>query len=132
PCAAARGVRIGMTLAESRALCPNLRHLPHDPQRDLHQLLALARWLIRYAPIVSPSPPDAIFLDCTGCRRLYGSWNTLIARVAAAMRHLNLRARLAIAPTPGAAWAVAACGIDGSIVPPEGLAETLLPFPPAA
>jgi protein ImuB len=132
PRAAARGVRIGMTLAEARALCPGLRDLPHEPQRDLHQLLALGRWLIRYAPIVSPSPPDAIFLDCTGCRRLYGSWSVLIARVAAAMRHLNLRARLAIAPTPGAAWAVAACGIDQSIVAPETLAETLAPFPVAA
>jgi protein ImuB len=121
-----------MTLAEARALCPQLQSLPHEPQRDLHQLLALGRWLIRYAPVVSPCKPDAIFLDCSGCGRLYGSWAILIARVAAAMRHLNLHARIAIAPTPGAAWAVAACGIDGSIIPPEKLGETLCPFPVAA
>jgi protein ImuB len=132
PSAAASGVRTGMTLAEARALCPTLQILPHDPDRDNRQLLGLGRWLIRFAPMVSPAPPDAIFLDCTGCRRLYGDWSPLLSRVAGAMRQLNLRARLAMAPTPGAAWAIASYGKSGMIVPRESLAQTLSGLPPQA
>jgi protein ImuB len=55
-----------------------------------------------------------------------------MSRVAGAMRHLNLRARLAMAPTPGAAWAIASYGKSGTILPAEILAETLAPLPPAA
>src|SRR5207253_3914444 len=41
----ARGVRIGMTLAEARALCPGLAHADHDPDEDARALSRLARWL---------------------------------------------------------------------------------------
>lgn len=131
PQAAARGVRPAMTLAQARALCPRLQHAPHQPRHDQRQLLTLSRWLMRFTPVVSPAPPDAIFLDCTGCQRLYGSLLALRDQVAAALAALRIRARLAIAPTVGAAWAIASY-TNTPIVTSDALLNALCPLPPAA
>lgn len=130
--AAAGGVRPGMTLAQARAVCPSLAHAPHDPEQDLRALARLGRWLTRFTPAVSPAPPDALHLDVGGCERLYGGLDALVARVAGALAALKIGVRLAVAPTPGAAWAVASYGESGTVVQHEGLADALAPLPPAA
>jgi protein ImuB len=100
-----------MTLAQARALCPGesggLSHAPHDPAADARGLVALGRWLVRFSPVVSPEPPDAVFLDVTGCERLYGGLDNLARQVGEALGRLGVGHRIAIAPTPGAAWALA-------------------------
>jgi protein ImuB len=132
PRAAAQGIRRGMTLAEARALCLSLQNLPHEPNRDEQGLLALGRWLMRFTPIVSPLSSDTLFLDCTGCQRLYGSLEILQSHVQTALKQLNIRARLAIAPTPGAAWAMASYGNSPGILQPDDLPHALCPLPPDA
>jgi protein ImuB len=132
PRAAAAGIRIGMTLAEARAICPGLQNLPHQPAQDQRALDALGRWLIRYVPIVSTSPPDSLFLDCTGCERLYGTLDELRRQVAAALHYFQIHARIAIAPTVGAAWALASSADSGKIPDLQNLPEILRSLPPAA
>ena len=140
-CANARkaGVREGMSLAEARALCPRLADYPYEPHKDLRSLRALARRMIRFSPavgldITTADPPvylPAIFLDVTGCQRLYGGWANLLEQVAEDLDGLHFHHRLAIVPTPGAAWAVAAFW-RGKVVPvhlPEKLRDTLAPLP---
>ncbi|MGB7158779.1 MAG: hypothetical protein WBD40_11970 [Tepidisphaeraceae bacterium] len=51
--AIAFGIRIGMTLTEAKALCPTLMHEDHDPARDARGLEALARWMMRFTPVVA-------------------------------------------------------------------------------
>ncbi len=104
------GVRPGMPLAEARALCPTLRDHPYEPDKDLRSLRALARHLIRFSPTVGVAEDTGIFLDVTGCRQLYGSWVNLLEQVAEELDGLCFHHRLALAPTPGAAWALAAYG----------------------
>jgi protein ImuB len=129
----ARGIRAGMTLAEARALCPGLAHAGHDPEEDARALIRLGRWLTRFSPVVSPAPPDAILLDVTGSQRLFGSDQELLSLVAAALARLKICARMAIAPTPGAAWAVASSEQgDGKVVTIETLVDALAPLPPRA
>src|SRR5882757_3803824 len=44
--ATARSITAGMTLAEARAICAEVRHIEHDPYRDAVALEALARWMM--------------------------------------------------------------------------------------
>src|SRR5258706_13263873 len=105
PRARAQGVRAGLSLAQARALCPGLAYAQHDAARDAKALEALARWLIRFTPTVQVAE-GGIFLDVTGTQRLYGSLENLLQRLAEALSRVRVPARLAIAPTVGAACAL--------------------------
>ena len=130
-CALARagGARPGLTLAEAQALCPGLTHAEHDPDRDARGLAALGRWLMRFTPAVAVAPPSALFLDVTGCDRLFGGFDAILQQATAAVAGLGLSADLAIAPTPGGAWALAH---TGRVVTEADLDAALAPLPPAA
>ena len=104
------GARRGMSVAHATALLPPGARLvlrDHAPVEDAAALLALARWAVRFSPTAAPDYPDGLMLDVTGCQRLYGSDENLAALVAGSLRALGLEARVGIAPTIGAAWAVA-------------------------
>src|SRR5688572_10614978 len=108
--AAKAGVRAGMSVAHATALLPAAARVvlrDHAPVEDAAALRALARWAVRFSPTVAPDDPDGLILDVTGCRRLYGGDEALAALVAESIRSLGLDARVAIAPTIGAAWGVA-------------------------
>jgi nucleotidyltransferase/DNA polymerase involved in DNA repair len=158
--AAAFGIRPGMTLTQARALCAHVRHAEHEPARDNRALEALARWMMRFSPVVSASTTGVlpvsdrggkskrgkaasvsaegehahatIFLDLTGCGRLFGGLQNLVYQIYSALARMGLTARMAVAPTPGAAWALAEAGKNGAIVREEELAAALAPLPPAA
>jgi protein ImuB len=110
--ARSRGVRRGMTLAEARAVCPGLAHGPFEPAKDRRALEGFGRWLMRFSPVVALEPPDAVFLDVTGSERLFGGIDVLARQAAGAIEQLGIAARVAVAPTPGAAWAVAASNVE--------------------
>jgi protein ImuB len=95
-------------------------------------LETLARWMMRFSPIVALDPPDGLFLDVGGCERLFGSLEKILARVGRSLRKLNIPAASAIAPTPGAAWALAHAGQDAKIVAKQDLLTALAPLPPRA
>lgn len=102
----AAGVQAGMSLAEARALCPGLTHLPADPDLDRRALEALGRWLTRFSPVVAVDSPDCLLIDLTGCERLFGGIEAVASRVTMALDRLRITARVAVAPTVGAAWAL--------------------------
>lgn len=131
--ALSQGVRPGMTLPQARAMCPSLVHAEHEPGEDDRALIGLGRWLMRFTPVVSLAPPDTVFLDVGGCERLYGGLDVLMHRVADALAKLRITARLAIAPTPGAAWAIASFDPQPQkIVAENELPAALAPLPTAA
>ncbi len=107
--AAAAGVHSGLTLADARARLPREGVTIHDddPARRNRALQALARWMHRLVPVVAPDPPDGLLLDASGCERLYHGESQLLIRLNTALRRLRIHARIAIASTPGAAWALA-------------------------
>jgi protein ImuB len=84
------------------------------------ELERLAAWSQTYSPLTAVDPPDGVFIDITGCAHLFGGEGLLLA-------HLRARlpaARLAIANTAIAAWALARYGEAGD--------ENLSPLPLAA
>ncbi len=98
PCAMGHGVRIGMTLAQAKALCPSSSGsassseadgescvvLDHDPHRDAAALRGLAARLLLYVPSValattagdaghggaSQAADASLWGDLSGCERL--------------------------------------------------------------
>jgi protein ImuB len=131
--AIARGVRTGMTLAEATALCRGLVHGNYDPDKDARSLQAFGQWMIRFSPIVEVSLPDTLFLDVTGTERLYGGFEKLYRLVSESLKNLRFSNLIAIAPTPGAAWAVASFGgRNGAIVAENKISDALTPLPVAA
>jgi protein ImuB len=136
------GIRPGLTLAQARALCANVVAREHDPLRDARALEALGRWMMRFTPTVCLPRPDGeddhqehgLLLDITGCERVFGDFGRIAQQVAQALAGFGIAARLAIAPTFGAAWALTFGPANGSpgIISPDKLAEALTPLPPRA
>ena len=108
---------------------PSEQQSPTDVSKNLE---ALGRRIMRFSPIVALDAPDGLFLDVSGSERLFGSLQKLLARVSAALQKMNVAAACAIAPTAGAAWAIAHGGDDGKIIEPQELVDTLAPLPPRA
>lgn len=123
----------GMALAEARARHAGLLDFPAAPAADLRSLEALGHWLMRFSPSVCVRPPSTLFLDATGLERLYGGLSNLRRRVASALASLRIAAAVTVAPTPGAAWALAAFGVDGPyVVTNEQVLPALSLLPPEA
>ena len=135
-CALARkgGVRAGMSLAQARAvLRPPPRVEPFDPVRTSTTLEALGMWASRFSPRVSIDKPDGLFIDVTGCERVFGGESQLAQRVLRDLVRLGITARCAIAPTFVGAWAIARHGaLRCSCVSSQTLRDALAPLPVAA
>ncbi|MBW8785706.1 MAG: DNA polymerase Y family protein [Novosphingobium sp.] len=131
--ALAAGVRAATMLADARALCPALAAVPHDAAGDLAFLESLAVWAQRWGPWSALDPPDGVIVDVTGASHLFGGEAALLGDAAALLARRGLAARLAIAPTAGAAWALAHYGPPNAIVRAEqDLAAALAELPVAA
>ncbi len=117
--AQAEGVRPGTMLTDARALCPGLLTAPADPAGDLALLEKLALWAQRWGPWAALDPPDGLVVDVTGVAHLFGGEAALLADAAERLAARGLTARLAMAPTAGAAWALSR----------YGGAQTVLHFP---
>ena len=115
----AAGARVGMLLADARALCPDLAAVPADPAGDLAALEKLALWAQRWGPWSALDPPDGLLVDVTGAAHLFGGEDALLADVTRAFAARGLAARAALAPTAGAAWALSHYARPRAILAPD-------------
>jgi protein ImuB len=149
-----QGIRPGMPLAEAKALFANEQDVylaVHDPPTDLKWLARLAVWCERYSPLVGwnttaggrknllnalpPAPePEALYLDITGIGALFGSEEALARELLSNLAERRFSARIGIADTVGAAWAVAGTTRNQSVavVPRDQQEQALAPLPTAA
>jgi protein ImuB len=104
--AAESGARPGVRLTDARALDPTLIAMPADPNGDRMFVQQLARWAGRWSPLVEVDG-DGLRLDVTGVAHLFGGEPGLVKDVQRSFARLGLTARMAIAPTAAAAWALA-------------------------
>lgn len=155
PMAARCGVRWGIPAAEAAALLTAgppaagrasggsrmeaFRLWPYDPHADREALEQLAEWCRQFAPSVSLLEPadegrsawDTLLLDISGCAHLFGGDGMLAQRVLAALVERGLTARVAVAETIGAAWAVAHAALLHVPCRPANLADAT-PLPQAS
>jgi len=101
------GARVGVLLADARALAPALVVHPADPAGDRAFLESLALWAQRWGPWSALDSPDGLIVDVTGVAHLFGGEAALMADAQRCFAARGLSVRLAIAPTAGAAWALA-------------------------
>ncbi|PST82857.1 nucleotidyltransferase [Pedobacter yulinensis] len=131
--AADRGIAAKMTVADARALVPDLGVFDEQPGREARLLKALGRWCIRYSPLVATDPADGLFLDISGCSHLWGGEAAYLNDLLKRLRAPGYTVYGAIADTPGAAWAVARFGTpDHNIVKNGAQAKVLVELPAAA
>jgi protein ImuB len=126
------GLHPGMTVGHAQSLVANLLVSEMDDAADNTLLDRLARWAQRrYSPIVASDPPDGLIIDMAGAGHLWRDERAILDDLTGHLRRAGFAARAAIAPTRGAAWAVARCG-EGGIVAPGETKAALGPLPLAA
>jgi len=131
PCAAGAGLTPGMSLANARALYPDITLRRADPAAERTVLESLRDWCVRYTPWValdgSNGASDGLLLDVTGCGHLFGGDAAMLTDIAERLDDIGFTARTARAETPLAAVALARFG-DGKTI--DGiLRERLAPLP---
>ncbi len=87
---------------------------------------------MRFSPVVALEPPDALILDVTGSQRLFRGMDRLLRLVSHALTKLHFPHGIAIAPTPGAAWALGTFDTGRIISTQEELPRALHRLPIAA
>jgi protein ImuB len=103
----AHGLSRGQTLTAARAVCPALVPVDADPVADEAALGRLASWCERYTPMAAPEPPDGLWLDITGCTAVFPNEGELVRDLWGRLERNGVPCRIAVAETPGAAWALA-------------------------
>lgn len=128
------GLAVGQLLADARAKAGALQIRPADPKVDAAALDSLALWATRYAPPVAPwreeNGADGFFIDVTGAAHLWNGERALLAHLGRRLRRFGLPARIAVADTPGAGWAMTRfSGRRGVVAPEGGVAKALEDLP---
>jgi protein ImuB len=116
--AAERGARPDARLTDARALDPALVAVPADLEGDAALLERLAKWAQRWSPLVEVDGTDApstalgtgLRLDVSGVAHLFGGEAALAQDVIDRFASIGLTARVAIASTAAAAWALSHFG----------------------
>lgn len=104
------GVAEGARVTDMRALCPDLRVFDADPGQDGRALERLMIWARRWCPWTATDGARGLVLDTTGADHLWGGEAAMLAEIEGTLAALGFEARVAVAPTWGAAWALARYG----------------------
>ena len=131
PAARKQGVETGLRFADARARVPGLVAEPVDRPADGRALKALALWMERWSPSIALAEDDSVLIDVTGAAHLFGGEAEMLADMAGRLEQGGLSCRLGLAPTPGAAWALAHEGADRTCLDEEGLRAGLDKLPMA-
>jgi protein ImuB len=125
-----KGVLKGSVLADARAIVQNLEALDDKPDLPEKLLKRLGEWCIRFTPSVSIDLPDGLFFDASGCSHLWGGDKAYVADITRKLNARGYDVRVAMADTPGVAWAIARYGRGEFVVEPDQHIEALLSLPP--
>ncbi|MCW1430221.1 DNA polymerase Y family protein [Novosphingobium sp. JCM 18896] len=115
PLALSLGLRPGMAAAHARALVSDLEVRDAEPQADRALLDRLAlhavcHWTPNASITTTRDIGDGIWLDLTGAAHLFGGEESFCRRLLRFFARLGFSAAIAIAGTPGAAYALARYG----------------------
>lgn len=118
-----------MAAIQAQALVVDLDLRDADPAGDARDLERLALWALRYAPVCQADPPDGLVIDITGAAHLLGGEAGLLADMTDRLRRAGIQARPVVAPTWGAAHAVARFRRDVDIIEEGEIDPAIGPLP---
>lgn len=128
------GLRPGLALTDARARVGELETFDADPEGDLAALKSLALWCARYTPWSGfDASASGVWLEITGAAHLFGGERMMLEDLGERLGVFGYAHSLAVADTPGAAWAVARYRRgDVQIVPSGEQKAALVDLPVAA
>nr|WP_047772320.1 DNA polymerase Y family protein [Wenxinia marina] len=132
--AEAEGVHAGARVVDMRALLPTLRVDFADTGGDAAALARLVLWARRWCPWtagdgLTSAGGAGLVLDTTGSDHLWGGEAAMLAEIEGALAVAGFTARAALAPTRGAAWALARFGGVREVCPAGAVETRLAPLP---
>ncbi len=101
------GLALHQPLADALAIYPKLIVADAEPEACESALTALAAWAQRYSPFTAAASGSGLWLDIAGCAHLWGGEAPLAEDLLGKLEARGIPARAAIAPTFGAAFALA-------------------------
>ncbi|WP_020494885.1 DNA polymerase Y family protein [Sciscionella marina] len=121
------GVRRGMRRREAQSICPEIRALPNDQDRDARMFEAVAAEVERLAPGIEVVRPGMVTIPARGPSTAFGGE----ARAAERMvEHVGTELGLeCISGIADGLFASAIAAMRGELVPHGGSAEFLAPLP---
>jgi protein ImuB len=128
--AEALGLRCGMTVTHAQSLVPDLCVIDATPDKDEDALIRLALWCVKYSPLVTPDPPNGVFIDVAGSAHLFQGEAALIKDLRQRLAADGICNKAGLADTPGCAWAVARYSNAG-IISPGRASEAIASLPVA-
>ena len=123
------GIHTGARIVDMRALCPSLKIVYADVAGDRIALQKLMLWMRRWCPWTTTDGDAGLVLDATGSAHLWGGEAQMLHEMEEKLSLLGLTAQLAMAPTHGAAWALARYGGARLIATSETLTTMTAPLP---
>ncbi len=127
--AAARGVQVGTRVVDAQAINPDLHVEPADLDADARLMDRLVHWARRWCPWSVQDGRDGLILDMTGSAHLFGGERAVLRDICQGFALQGLSAQVAMAPTRGAAQALARYGNARTICGPDDVADCLAPLP---
>ena len=127
-----RGIQQGTRVVDVQAIHPDLHIEDADTEGEGALLHQLALWARRWCPWTVRDGKDGIVMDVSGSTHLFGGESAMLRDIGARFAMQGLSARLAVAPTRGAAQMLARFGAAGAICGPDEVSEMLAPLPVAA
>jgi protein ImuB len=129
------GIVTDMVLADARSIVPDVHVVDDQPELPEKLLRRLAGWCIRFTPVVAVDLPDGLLFDSTGCAHLWGGEKKYLEAIVKKLIGRGYDVAVAMADTPGVAWALARYSTGKSncvCSPPDKHLNALLPLPAEA
>ena len=116
PDAFAMGARVGMRRGEAEALVPTAVTLIADPGTEAVAFEPVALAIEAVVPAMEMAAPGLVYLSTAGAVRYYGSEETVVGRLVAAVESVAPGGRFGLADGPFAARMAAERAVDGPLL----------------
>lgn len=127
-----QGIFAGTVLADAKALVPDILAFDDELNFSKKLLVRLAKWLVRYSPVVAIDLPDGIIIDSSGCSHLLGGEENYLQAILGKLTESGYNCSGSISDTIGASWAIARLGNKSPIIASGQQYNALLNLPPMA
>jgi protein ImuB len=126
-------LRPGMVASKAQALLAGLTIMDAEPEADRTALEKLATWMQRhYSPLVATDLPDGMMLDITGVAHLFGGEKEMLDEIVRRLADVGIGAKIAAAPSYGAAHAMARCVANPAFILEASKVESALSLLPVS
>jgi len=127
-----QGITAGTVLADAKAIIPDIIAFDDELNFNRKLLVRIAKWAIRYSPVVAIDLPDGIIIDSSGCSHLLGGEESYLQIIISKLTESGYNCSGSISDTIGASWAIARLGRKSPIIAPAQQYNALLNLPPMA